>query len=57
VIGALGKEVEAPEIRRQLRRHVSLIQAESQVGNLIEADLRSIRRSSQALQTRLVGEP
>jgi uncharacterized membrane protein len=57
VIGALGQEVKAPEIRRQLRRHVSLIQAESQVGNLIEADLQSIRRSSEALQTRLVGEP
>jgi uncharacterized membrane protein len=57
VIGALGQEVKAPEIRRQLRRHVSLIQAESQVGNLIEADRQSIRQSSEALQTRLMGEP
>jgi uncharacterized membrane protein len=57
VIGALGQEVKAPEIRRQLRRHVSLIQAESQVGNLIEADRQSIRQSSEALQTRLMDGP
>jgi hypothetical protein len=57
VIDVLGQEVKAPEMRKQLLRHVSLIQAESQVGNLIEADLQSIRRSSEALQTRLVGEP
>jgi uncharacterized membrane protein len=57
VIDVLGQEVKAPEMRKQLLRHVSLIQAESQVGNLIEADLQSIRRSSEALQTRLMGEP
>jgi uncharacterized membrane protein len=57
VIDVLGQEVRAPETREQLLRHASLIQAESQVGHLIEADRDSIRRSSEVLRARLAGEP
>ncbi len=57
VIGVLGQEVKEPETREQLLHHVSLIQAESQVGHLIEADRGSIQRTGEALSTRLAGEP
>jgi uncharacterized membrane protein len=57
VIDAIGHEAKAPEARQQLLRHVSLIQAESQAGNLIEQDRQSIHLSGQALQTRLEGAP
>jgi len=53
VIDAIGQEAKAPEARRLLLRHVSLIEAESQVGELIEPDRQSIHLSSQALQTKL----
>jgi uncharacterized membrane protein len=53
VIDVIGQEVRAPEVREQLRRHVSLIQAEAQVGNLIEADRQSIHRAGESLRTRL----
>ncbi|HSN74846.1 MAG TPA: DUF2254 domain-containing protein, partial [Anaerolineae bacterium] len=36
VIDLIGQEVKTPEARQQLLRHVSLIQAESQAGQLIE---------------------
>ena len=52
VIEALGQEAKAPEARRLLLRHVSLIEAESQVGELIEQDRQTIHLSSQALQTK-----
>jgi uncharacterized membrane protein len=57
VIDVVGREAKAPETREQLLRHVSLIQAESQLAHLIEADRESIQRSSEALSTRLAGEP
>jgi uncharacterized membrane protein len=53
VIDVVGQEVKAPEARQQLLRHVSLIQAESQVGHLIEADQQAVRRSGESLRTRL----
>jgi uncharacterized membrane protein len=53
VIDVIGQEAKAPEARRLLLRHVSLIQAESQVGELIEQDRQTIHLSSQALQTKL----
>ena len=53
VIDAIGQEAKAPEARRLLLRHVSLIEAESQVGELIEQDRQTIHLSSQALQTKL----
>jgi len=55
VIDLLSQEVKAPEARQQLLRHVSLIQAESQAGALIEQDRQSIYRSGEALQMRLAG--
>jgi uncharacterized membrane protein len=57
VIELIGREVKARDTREQLLLHVSLIQAECQVGNLIEADRQSIHRSAESLRTRLVGEP
>jgi len=53
VIELIGQEAQAPEVRRLLLRHVSLIQAESQAGELIEQDRHTIHLSSQALQTKL----
>jgi len=57
VIDAIGREAKAPEARQLLLRHVCLIQAESQAGNLIEQDRQAIHRSAQALQTKLDGAP
>jgi uncharacterized membrane protein len=57
VIDALGHEAKAPEARQLLLRHVSLIQAESQAGDLIEQDRQAIHLSGQVLQTKLEGAP
>ena len=43
VIDVIGQEAQAPEARQQLLRHVSLIQAESQAGDLIEQDRQAIQ--------------
>ncbi len=52
VIEVIGQEAKAPEARQLLLRHVSLIQAESQVGELIEQDRQTIYLSCQTLQTK-----
>ena len=57
VIDLIGQEAQAPAARQHLLRHVSLIQAESQVGNLIEQDRQAIRRSAEALLARLEVTP
>jgi len=57
VIDAIGQEAQAPAARQLLLRHVSLIQAESQAGDLIEQDRQSIQLRGQALQTKLAGAP
>jgi uncharacterized membrane protein len=57
VIDVIGHEVKTREAREQLLLHVIRIQAECQVGDLIEADRQSIVRSAESLRTRLVGEP
>ena len=57
VIDVIGQETQAPEARQLLQRHVGLILAESQVGDLIEQDRQAIHRSGQALQTKLEGVP
>jgi uncharacterized membrane protein len=57
VIAVIGQETKSPEARQQLLRHVSLIQAESQAGQLIEQDRHAIQLSGQALQTKLGGAP
>jgi uncharacterized membrane protein len=55
VIDTVGKEVNSSTVknsvkaREELMRHVSLIQAESQAGKLIEQDRQLIQRSSEAL--------
>jgi uncharacterized membrane protein len=53
VIEGIGQEVKQPEARQALRHHVSLIQAESQAGELIEQDRQSIHRMCEALQMKL----
>jgi uncharacterized membrane protein len=55
VIDAVGQETKSPEARQKLLRHVGLIQAESQAGELIEEDRQLIQRSGEALQTKLKG--
>jgi hypothetical protein len=57
VIDVIGREAKAPVARQQLQRHVSLIQAESQAGALIEQDRHTIHLSGQALQSKLAGAP
>lgn len=57
VIDVIGREAQAPAARQLLQRHVRLIQAESQAGQLIEQDRESIHRSSEALLTKLEGAP
>jgi uncharacterized membrane protein len=62
VIDAVGQEAGSPEARQELLRHVSLIQAESQAGALIEQDRQRIQRRGETLQTKLAeisfeGEP
>jgi uncharacterized membrane protein len=53
VIDGIGQEVKQPETRQALRHHVSLIQAESQAGELIEQDRQSIHRMCETLQRKL----
>jgi uncharacterized membrane protein len=57
VIDTIGQETKAPEARQLLLRHASLIQVESQAGNLIEQDQQAFHLSAQALQTKLEGAP
>jgi len=56
-IDAIGREAQAPEARQLLLRHVRLIQAESQAGDLIEQDRQAIHLSGETLQTKLAGAP
>ena len=53
VIDVIGREAKAPEARRLLLRHVSLIQAESEAGDLIEQDRQAIQLRGQALRVKL----
>lgn len=55
VIDVIGQETKAPEVRRILASHTNLIQAESQVGRLIEADRQLIQRRSKALLEKFSG--
>ena len=50
VIEAIGQEAKAPEIHQQLLRQISLIQAESLAGALIEQDRQLIQRRAEAMQ-------
>jgi uncharacterized membrane protein len=53
VIDVIGQEAKSPEARRELLRHVDLIQAESQAGELIEHDRQLIQHSGAALHLKL----
>ena len=55
VIDVIGREAKAPAARQLLHRHVGLILAESEAGELIEQDRQAIQLSGQALQTELAG--
>jgi len=55
VIDLIGQEAQTPAARQHLLRHVRLIQAESQAGNLIQQDRRAIDQSGAALQMKLTG--
>ena len=53
VIDIIGQNVKTPEARQLLLRHVSLIQAESEAGDLIEQDRQAIQLRGQALRVKL----
>jgi uncharacterized membrane protein len=57
VIDMIGQETKSPEVRQLLHRHVRLIQAESQVGELIEQDRQLIQVRGEALLINLKGAP
>ena len=57
VIETISQEAKSPVARQQLLRHVSLIQAESHAGSLIERDRQSIQVRVEALQTKLQASP
>ena len=54
-IDVIGRETKLPKARQELLRHISLIQAESQAGELVEQDRLHIQRSSEALVMKLSG--
>jgi uncharacterized membrane protein len=53
VIDAVGQQAGSPEARQELLRHVSLIQAESQAGALVEEDRQLIHLRCEAMQVKL----
>jgi uncharacterized membrane protein len=53
VIDSIGAATTSPEARQQLLRQVSLIQAESQAGELIEQDRQLIQRKGEAVLMKL----
>jgi uncharacterized membrane protein len=55
MIDAIGLETKSPQARQKLAHHVSLIEAESKVGSLVEQDEHLIQLSCDALQGRLNG--
>ena len=57
MIDAIGQETKSPEMRHKLAGHVSLIQAESNAGSLVEQDKHLIQQSGDALQVKLKAAP
>ena len=53
VIELIGREAKSPEAHRLLLDHACLIEAESQVGDLIEQDRQAIQLCGQALRVKL----
>jgi uncharacterized membrane protein len=53
VIELIGREAKSPEAHRLLLEHACLIEAESQVGDLIEQDRQAIRLRGQTLRGKL----
>lgn len=53
VIDSISRETASPEARQKLPRHVSLIQAESRAGDLIEEDRQLIHLTGEALLAKL----
>jgi uncharacterized membrane protein len=54
VIGVISQEADKPEERKELLRHISLIQAESRAGTLTEQDRQRIQQSSESLVMKLL---
>jgi hypothetical protein len=48
-VDAIGRETDSPGACRVLARHISLIEAESIVGSLIDGDPQAIERKSKTL--------
>ncbi|MFN8471494.1 MAG: DUF2254 domain-containing protein [Anaerolineae bacterium] len=55
VVDVISQEAKSPEARQQLIRQISLIQTESQTGELIEQDRQRIQRRCEALLVSLNG--
>jgi uncharacterized membrane protein len=53
IIDGISLETKSPDARQNLRRHVTLVQGESQAGSLNEEDRQSIYLSLEALQLTL----
>lgn len=56
-LAVIGRAARTVEARQQVLDHVGLIEAESQVGALIEQDRLQIRLRAEALRIRLAGTP
>jgi uncharacterized membrane protein len=52
-IDAIGQAAKSPAARRELLRHVHLVQAESQAGALIEPDTQRIRQRCEMVENKL----
>jgi uncharacterized membrane protein len=52
-IDAIVQEAKSTKVRQELLRHVHLVQAESQAGNLVESDKNLIRARCELLETKL----
>ncbi len=57
VIDKIGREADSPEVRQELSRHVSLIEAESQAGNLIEQDRQMVQNLCEDIRAKLASQP
>jgi uncharacterized membrane protein len=53
VVGAIGQVAKSPAERQALLRHVSLVQAESLAGDLVEQDRQLIQQKGNAVQSKL----
>ena len=54
-IDKIGEGTESPVLQRELLRHVNLVQEESQVGSLIDADKKLIQTMGETIKMKYAG--